>query len=148
MAKLKVKQDDLYFILSISRKRIFLISISGGQPSEVKDGGFPMTFSDDYEYARSVIGTSFGYSSKGYEKDKSILKEKRREHVALPFKRRQLSNFQASHKYLSPKAPAGSYSICPYCLRSVPPPGIQFRQPHAPGCGLQGGLRLEPRARS
>lgn len=64
-----------YCVLSISKEHIHLFTGSGGILHEVKNKDFPINYSETYEYARPTIGTSFGYSAKGYEKDKSILRE-------------------------------------------------------------------------
>jgi len=77
MAKPITKQEELYFIVSLCKDRISLMSVSGAQLTDIKDTNFPMVYLDDFEYSRSVIGTSFGYSSKGFEKDKSALKKTR-----------------------------------------------------------------------
>ena len=62
-----------YFILS--RKKISLIRVVGSQAIEIEDENFPMLYTEEYEYAKSVLGSSFGYSMKGFEKDKSIMTE-------------------------------------------------------------------------
>jgi hypothetical protein len=40
---------------------------------EIRNDYFPASFRDDYEYQRSSLGSSYGYSLKGFEKDKSVI---------------------------------------------------------------------------
>jgi hypothetical protein len=66
-----------YYILSISQKKVSLFKLHDTATEEIRDGVFPMSFLDDYEYARSSRGSSFGYTLKNFEKDKSIVKKER-----------------------------------------------------------------------
>lgn len=66
-----------YYILSLGRKKVFLYKLHDTATEEIRDGIFPMSFLDDYEYAKSSRGTSFGYALKNFEKDKSIVRKER-----------------------------------------------------------------------
>ena len=65
------------YILLISKKTVSLLTLHNNQIDEIRDGVFPMIYKDDYEYARTYRGNSFGYSLKSFEKDKSISKKER-----------------------------------------------------------------------
>jgi hypothetical protein len=71
------KNQTEFLILTLSRKKISLIRVANSHPIEIDDPAFPMTYSEEYEYSKSSAGTSFGYSLKGFEKDKSVLTEVR-----------------------------------------------------------------------
>ena len=66
-----------YYVLLINDKEIKLFEGEGDSLKIVKNKDFPLAFVDDYEYARAALGSSFGYSLKSTEKDKSIVKEQR-----------------------------------------------------------------------
>ena len=66
-----------YYVLSINEKEIKLFEGNGTNLKLLNDQDFPMHFFDDYEYARASLGSSYGYSLKSTEKDKSIVKEQR-----------------------------------------------------------------------
>ena len=66
-----------YYILSLNQKKVSLFKLHDTDTEEVRDGVFPMLFSDDREYSKSSRGTSYGYSLKNFEKDKSIVKKER-----------------------------------------------------------------------
>lgn len=66
-----------YYILLLSQKKVSFFKLHDTATEEVRDGIFPMSFLDDYEYAKSSRGTSFGYALKNFEKDKSIVKKER-----------------------------------------------------------------------
>jgi len=66
-----------YYILILNRKKVSLFRLHDTATEEIRDGVFPMSFIDDYEYSKSSRGTSFGYSLKNFEKDKSIVKKER-----------------------------------------------------------------------
>lgn len=70
------EKEKEFFILTVNRKQLNLVRVKGRDATAVTPG-WPIPFQDDYEYARSTRGTSFGYSAKGFEKDKSIVKEHR-----------------------------------------------------------------------
>lgn len=65
------------FILLINASVVSLLKWEGNAISEIRDGVFPISFKDDYEYSRPSRGTSFGYALKNFEKDKSIVKKER-----------------------------------------------------------------------
>jgi hypothetical protein len=65
------------YILLLSQRLISLFSFENNQLKEIRDGIFPVVLPADYEFARPVLGTSFGYAMKGFEKDKSISKKER-----------------------------------------------------------------------
>ena len=64
-----------YLILSLSRKKISLLRVSDSHPVEIVDAMFPLFYSEEYEYSKPSLGSSFGFTSKGFEKDKSVLME-------------------------------------------------------------------------
>ena len=66
-----------YYILSLSQKQVSFFKLHDTATEEIHDGVFPMSFIDEYEYAKSSRGTSFGYALKSFEKDKSIVKKER-----------------------------------------------------------------------
>lgn len=65
------------YVLVLSKKDIRLFSARGDQFAEIKDDNFPMVYEEEYEYARSSQGSSYGYALKAFEKDKSILSKMR-----------------------------------------------------------------------
>lgn len=65
------------YILSLSQKRAALFRFHGTTTEEIQDEVFPMMTVDEYEYAKSSRGTSYGYALKGFEKDKSFVKKER-----------------------------------------------------------------------
>jgi hypothetical protein len=67
-----------YLVLSVDEKGGHLFKGAGEQLTEVHDGYFPKRFFDDYEYARTSLGDSNGYSLKSFERDRSIIEEVRR----------------------------------------------------------------------
>ena len=69
-----------HYILLLSKKEVSLLTFRNHELDEIRDGVFPMTFEDDYEYARASRGNSFGFSLKGFEKDKSITRKQRYQH--------------------------------------------------------------------
>lgn len=71
------KKHPEYLILSLSRKKISLLKVVDSHPVEIEDEMFPMIYHEDYEYSKSALGSSFGYSLKAFEKDKSVLTEVR-----------------------------------------------------------------------
>jgi hypothetical protein len=79
-----------YYVLLLNENKIKLFSGNGEILHEVKDRNFPMEFYDDYEYSKPSRGTSFGNTLKGFEKDKSIVKEQR-----------QIANLKKADKKLS-----------------------------------------------
>lgn len=66
-----------YYVLLINDKEIKLFEGSGENLKIVNNKDFPAQFVDDYEYTHTSLGSSYGYSLKSVEKDKSIIKEKR-----------------------------------------------------------------------
>jgi len=66
-----------YYVLLINDKEIKLFEGSGEDLKLVKNIDFPANFIDDYEYAHTSLGSSYGYSLKSTEKDKSVVKEQR-----------------------------------------------------------------------
>jgi hypothetical protein len=80
-----------YYVLSLGKKEVHLYAAQADQFTEIKDGHFPMRYEEEYEYERATIGTSYGYSQKGFEKDKSAVVKMRME-----------SFFKEAGSYLSP----------------------------------------------
>lgn len=66
-----------YHVFVCGKDRLALYAGTGDDLTEINDGVFPAHYEDDYEYARPAIGTSFGGSLKGFEKDKGDLVKKR-----------------------------------------------------------------------
>lgn len=66
-----------YYILSLSQKNVSVFKLHDTATEEIRDGVFPMSFTDDYEYSKSSRGTSYGYALKSFEKDKSAVKKER-----------------------------------------------------------------------
>ena len=66
-----------YYVLSINEKEIKFYEGNGENLKLVNDKDFPMHFVDDYEYTHASLGSSYGYSLKSTEKDKSIVREQR-----------------------------------------------------------------------
>jgi hypothetical protein len=71
-----------YVILVLTEIRIRLFTGNMERLTETRDGHFPISFIDDYEYSPPTPASSFSGDSleKGFEKDKSILAEIRVEH--------------------------------------------------------------------
>jgi len=68
--------DTEFLVLAMSRKNIRLYKGHGAHIDEVKDGDFPFTYEETYEYMRPSLGSSFSENMvKSPEKDKSILAE-------------------------------------------------------------------------
>ncbi|GCC50364.1 hypothetical protein SanaruYs_05790 [Chryseotalea sanaruensis] len=59
-----------YYIVALTKKSVHLYLAQGEDLTEIKDGQFPMQYQEEYEYERASFGTSFGFSQKGFEKDK------------------------------------------------------------------------------
>jgi len=68
-----------YYVLKLTKNQARLYLNDGTQVREITNTHFPMNVVNDYAYARSTLGTSFGYARKGFEKDKSILSKMRLE---------------------------------------------------------------------
>lgn len=67
-----------YRLVSLSKKRIRLFKGYGPYLEEVHDEKFPYTYTEEFEYSRPTIGTSYGSGLlKNYERDKTVLQETR-----------------------------------------------------------------------
>ena len=66
-----------YLLLLLNKKIIRLFSGEGNVLTEVKDENFPLRFQDEYEYARPVLGVSYGFMMKSFEKDKTVINKER-----------------------------------------------------------------------
>lgn len=75
--KMKTQENIDYYILSLNQKKISLLKLHDTATEEIQDGFFPITMVEEYEYAKSSRGNSFGYALKGFEKDKSVIKKER-----------------------------------------------------------------------
>lgn len=64
-----------YYVLSIGKKHIRLFSGKVEDLHEIKNEDFPIVYHETYEYSKPSKGSSFGYSLKHFEKDKSALQE-------------------------------------------------------------------------
>ena len=69
------KKHPEYLILSLNRTKISLFKVVDSHATEIVDETFPMIYREEYEYSKSARGTSYGFSLKGFEKDKSVLTE-------------------------------------------------------------------------
>lgn len=69
-----------YYLLKLKKDeaRLFLVE-TGTKEREISNSHFPLRNTREYEYNKPSIGTSFGYASKGFEKDKSIINKIRQE---------------------------------------------------------------------
>jgi Bacterial archaeo-eukaryotic release factor family 3 len=69
-----------YYLLNLSKNEAHLFLLETGTLArEITNTHFPMRIENDYEYAIPTLGTSFGFSRKGFEKDKSIMNKMRME---------------------------------------------------------------------
>lgn len=59
-----------YYVLSLSRSYLRLYRVRGEDLHEIQDSNFPKIYHETYEYSKSNIATSNGYSRKSFEKDK------------------------------------------------------------------------------
>jgi hypothetical protein len=66
-----------YFVVNIGKDEIHLFRGVGASLTEIREGGFPIEFSDNYEYEHASLGTSYGYALKGFERDKGELSHSR-----------------------------------------------------------------------
>lgn len=65
-----------YYLLKLVRNEAHLFLLETGSVArEITNTHFPMRNGNEsaYEYARSTVGSSFGYAKKGFEKDKSVV---------------------------------------------------------------------------
>jgi len=89
-----------YYILKLTKNQASLFLNDGTQIREITNTHFPMSVVNDYAYARSTLGTSFGYARKGFEKDKSVIGKLRLE----PF-------YRGIHQNLKQNIKAGNLLI-------------------------------------
>ena len=69
-----------YYVLQLTKDEAHLFLMeTGATPREITNSYFPMKNENEYEYSRSSLGTSYGYSGKGFEKDKSLVSKTRQE---------------------------------------------------------------------
>lgn len=66
-----------YYLLAVSKKRIPLYRCEGRDLHEIRNNDFPQEYAEEYEYAHPSVDSSSSMSLKGFERDKSILKETR-----------------------------------------------------------------------
>ena len=66
-----------YYLLTISKNRVRLFKGAGRDLHEIINNDFPKHYTEEYEYARPSIGTSFSPRLKEFERDKSIVKKTR-----------------------------------------------------------------------
>src|ERR1041384_4873584 len=68
-------QENLdYYILSLSRKKVSLFKLHETATEEIRDGIFPMSFSDDHEYGKA---NGSNHRLKNFEKDKAKVEKER-----------------------------------------------------------------------
>lgn len=65
------------YILLLNKKQISLLKWENRNMREIRDGIFPVAITDDYEYSKPSLGTSYGYAMKSFEKDKSSVEKER-----------------------------------------------------------------------
>jgi hypothetical protein len=68
-----------YYALNITKDAMHLYKGHGPSLVEITNDTFPKHHSDDYEYQHASIGSSHGYSLKGFEKDKGDITNIRQE---------------------------------------------------------------------
>jgi hypothetical protein len=66
-----------YYLLLVDKRGSRLFRGVMDSLEEIRKGGFPVLYQDDYEYQRSSLGSSYGYAMKGFEKDKGVLTSSR-----------------------------------------------------------------------
>lgn len=66
-----------YLLIALSKKKIRLFKGAGRDLQEVTNDDFPMTYVEEYEYARPSIGSPSSPALKSFEGDKSVIREKR-----------------------------------------------------------------------
>lgn len=66
-----------YLVLSVNHKSINLFQCNGEELDEINNEDFPRTYQEEYEYAHSNRASSYGYSLKAFESDKSVTRETR-----------------------------------------------------------------------
>jgi len=64
-----------YYVIAISKKSVKLYKAGGEEFEEIKNKDFPLSYFDDYEYAKTSHGNSYGNTLKSYERDKSVLQD-------------------------------------------------------------------------
>ncbi|MTI26622.1 hypothetical protein [Fulvivirga kasyanovii] len=75
---LKLKQYmEPYKVLLLTSNKIRLFTVAGDVLEEVNDSHFPMTYDEEYEYSKLVMGNSYGYTMKGFEKDRAAMQQSR-----------------------------------------------------------------------
>lgn len=72
-----IQYNRSYHILSMSKHSIHLFVAQAEAMHEIRDGYFPRTIRDMYEYARPSRANSYSGTLKAFEKDKSMLSEVR-----------------------------------------------------------------------
>jgi hypothetical protein len=69
-----------YFVLKLTKEEAHLFQLEiGAATHEVTNTYFPMRYKSEYEYSKSSPGTSYGFVSKSFEKDKSVMNKTRHE---------------------------------------------------------------------
>jgi hypothetical protein len=66
-----------YLVLSVNHKSICLFHSNGEELDEINNEDFPRTYHEEYEYDHSNRASSYGYSLKAFESDKSVTRETR-----------------------------------------------------------------------
>jgi hypothetical protein len=69
-----------YYVLKLTNNEAHLFLMeTGALTREITNTYFPIQDNNVYEYARSSFGHTYGYSKKGFEKDKSTMNKTRQE---------------------------------------------------------------------
>lgn len=75
---LQLKQYmEPYKVMLLTGNKVRLFTAVGESIEEVNNDRFPMVYNEEYEYAKPYAGNSFGYTMKGFEKDKGDMHENR-----------------------------------------------------------------------
>jgi hypothetical protein len=61
-----------YHVLLVGKSGVRLFAGSTNSLEEIRNSHFPALYSDEYQYEKTSLGTSFGHAMKGFEKDKNI----------------------------------------------------------------------------
>ena len=63
-----------YFVLALTMNSVRLFKGKDGMHIEIHDKNFPKEYHDDFIYEKTAFGSSYSYSLKNTEKDKSVIK--------------------------------------------------------------------------
>ncbi|HZY79618.1 MAG TPA: hypothetical protein VFE50_08855 [Cyclobacteriaceae bacterium] len=95
-----------YYALNINKDSMHLYKGNGHSLVEVTSEAFPKHHSPEYEYEHASIGSSHGYSLKGYEKDKGDIANTRQESFVKSAARNLATTINDPHVQLVVAGPA------------------------------------------